>query len=269
MSVVGVIGWTLLVTLLADLALFLSAAARPGLSLELVNRQTCFSLAFALATLMAARVHLPTRDAYDVLGVRATPWWMLGGGVLAGLLMQLVAQWLDGQMLKQWPMTTEEQELYTTLFSFRSTGHKVAVAIAVTLVGPISEEVFCRGVLFRSVRRSFGPLLTVVFTTASFAFLHGGNVRYTVNAALCGLALGALRLVAGSVWASLAAHVAYNTVSAVVLLSGWAKIGEPDVNLGLTWGLGGAVTLLALLAGLWQASRQSAPVQAATAADTE
>lgn len=269
LSVVGAFGWTMVVVLFTSLAVSISAAIRPGMTTELVNRQICFSLAFALTTLLVARMHLPTRDTFDALGARAVPWWVLGAGAVVGLLLQIPAQWADGQMLKWWPLSPEEQTRYELMFTFRSAGHKLAFAAAAALVGPISEEMFCRGALFRALRRSYGPALTVVISTGSFALLHFPDPRYTFNAALCGVVLGLLRLWSGTVWASLAAHVAYNTAIVVPVVGGWVNIGENSAPIGAIWGLLGAAGLAAALAGVYTLSRRSPQILEAVEADTD
>lgn len=268
LSLIGAIGWTCLVVLCFALTLSLSATFRPGLSQELVNLQICYSLALAFGTWLLTRLHLPTRDAFDAIGARATPWWLVLAGLAVGVLLQLPALWLDGVVTQRWPLGAEEQERQAALFTFQSTGHKVAFLVAATILGPVSEELFCRGVLFRVLRRSYAPLAVVLITTGSFAFLHQ-EPRYALNAALCGLVLGALRLWSGSVWASLAAHTAFNAVTTVALLGGWVKLGEPQEPLGAPWGLAGALALAAALAGIFALSRRSELVGEATEADAD
>lgn len=268
LSLIGVIGWTLLVVLLFSLILSLSATFRPGLSSELVNLQICFGLAMATGALLLTRLHLPTRDAFDAIGARATPWWFVLTGLLAGLLLQLPALWVDGWVTQRWPLGPEEQTRQAALFSFQSTAHKVAFVVAATLVGPMVEEVFCRGALFRALRRSYSPLATVLLTTASFAALHL-DPRYALNAALCGLVLGALRLWSGTIWVSLAAHVAFNSVTTVALLGGWVKLGEQQEPLGFLWGGLGTGVLALVLFGLRTASLRAPLVCEAAEADTD
>lgn len=247
MSIAGVVGWTSLVVLLFMLAASFSAAARPGLTQDLVNLQFCFSLAFAVATVGMVRMHLPTRDALDAAGARPAPWWLLGLAALLGVVLQVPALWLDGAITAVWPLTDEELARQATMFAFQSPGHKVAFALAAALVGPLFEEVFCRGVMFRALHRSWPGGLTVALTTGAFAFLHL-DARYAANAALCGLALGLLRLWSGTVWVSLIAHVAFNSVTTLALLQGWVKAGERDTPLPASWGIAGTAALLLLLA---------------------
>lgn len=268
MSLIGVIGWTLLVVLLFSLILSLSASVRPGLANELVNLQICFGLALAAGALLITRLHLPTRNAFDAIGVRVTPWWFVLAGLLVGLLLQLPALWVDGWLTEHWPLGVEEQSRQLALFSFQSTAHKAAFVIAATLIGPMVEEVFCRGALFRTLRRSYSPWATVVITTFSFAALHL-DPRYALNAALCGFVLGALRLWSGTLWVSLAAHVAFNSVTTVALLGGWVKLGELQEPLAIHWGLLGAIMLALLLLVLYKRSQGVTLVQHAVAADSD
>jgi membrane protease YdiL (CAAX protease family) len=267
LSLIGAVGWTCLVVLFFALILSLSASFRPGLSQELVNLQICYSLALSLGTLLLVRVHLPARDVLDAIGARAAPWWLVLAGLGVGVLLQLPAQWVDGLVTQRWPLSPEDQERQAALFVFQSTGHKAAFLVAATILGPTVEEVFCRGALFRVLRRSHGALATVLITTGSFAFLHQ-DPRYALNAALCGLALGALRLWAGSTWVSLAAHTAFNAVTTVALLGGWVRLGEPQEPLPLVWGLLGTAALVGVLVGIRAASLRSPLALAASEEDT-
>ena len=268
LSVLGAFGWTLLIVLLFSLVLSISVSFRPGLSRELVNLQICFGLAMAMGTFFLSRLHLPTRDAFDAVGARPTPWWLLFAGLLVGILLQLPALWLDGLLARRWPLDPEELERQIQLFSFQSSVHKGAFVLAAALVGPMVEEAYCRGVLFRALRRTYSPLATVLLTTGAFAFLHL-DARYAANAALCGLALGALRLWSGSIWVSLAAHVAFNSVTAVALLAGWVKIGDNSAPLGPLWGALGTAALGALLFAIHAGSKRSEVAAEASAADAD
>ncbi|MCU0658397.1 MAG: CPBP family intramembrane metalloprotease [Polyangiaceae bacterium] len=267
LSLIGAVGWTALVVLLFSLILSLSATFRPGLSRELVNLQICFGLAMALGALLLTRLHLPSRDGVEALGARPTPWWLLFAGLVVGVLLQAPALWLDGWISQRWPLAPEEQERQALLFSFQSVGHKVAFVAAAGLVGPLVEEGFCRGALFRTLRRTHGPGPTVLITTGCFALLHL-DPRYAANAALCGLALGALRLWSGSLWVSLAAHVAFNSVTAVALLGGWVKLGESR-PLGALWGALGTGLVLGVLAAIWWGASRSEVVAQAVEADED
>ncbi len=265
MSPAGVVGWTLLVVLLFIQTIQLSGMVREGLANDLVNNQICFSFAFTVATAVMVRRYLPMHDVTDAVGARAVPWWLLGLGLLTGALLQLPALWIGGLIETRWPLGAEETKRITEMMTFQSTRHRVAFALATALIGPLSEELFCRGVMFRALRRTWSPVLTVAMTTASFAFLHL-DWRYAINAAYCGVILGLVRLWTGSVWVSLAGHVAFNTVTTVALLAGWVK-AEDTAPVSAAVGVGGAVALGLVMAVMARATREQPLVRAAVEAD--
>lgn len=254
MSLVGVLGWTFLVLLLSFLALDASAALRPGLRKELVNTQICFILGFSLATMLMARLHLPTRAANDALGARKVGGGFYALGALTGLALYPFASWTSSLVDARWPLSEEAKRTMIEMATFSSGWHKVVFVLVVAAVGPFFEEMFCRGVMFRALRRGHGAALTVLATSVSFGLLHI-EPRYMLNAVICGLVFGMLRLFAGSVAVPLAAHVAYNAVvAAELILAGpdlLAKMNEPALPQAGLWGAVGAV----VVAGLVYATR--------------
>ncbi len=91
----------------------------------------------------------------------------------------------------------------------------IIVFSAVILV-PLAEELFYRGLLYRSLGRHFNIVIAALVSTAVWTFLHGPVVLYPVIFVL-GIALTALYESTGSIWAPIAAHVGFNLTSFLLL----------------------------------------------------
>ena len=122
---------------------------------------------------------------------------------------------------------------------------------ALTMLVPaaLSEELTFRGYPFVVLRERFGAVAAVAVTSVAFALLHlanpGAGVRTLSLVALAGVWLGVVRVVTGSLWASFAAHLAWNAVMAIGLhmpVSGmpFATPGYRIVDTGPAWATGGA-----------------------------
>jgi uncharacterized protein len=96
-----------------------------------------------------------------------------------------------------------------------------AMIVAMGVVIPLFEEVCYRGVLLAAVLGRYGPRWAVVVTSAGWALVHIGNygllpynplviVGAVLSVFLMGLALGACRLITGSVWGSAIAQGSAN-----------------------------------------------------------
>jgi membrane protease YdiL (CAAX protease family) len=114
------------------------------------------------------------------------------------------------------------------------------------LFAAVGEELMFRGALFRAVERlaravlgraNIAGLTAVVITAAAFGAMHAdmpgsvGIVR-VASASLLGLGCGAVRLVSGSVLASMLLHLSHNVIS---------------IGLGRHWFDGGADPLISVV----------------------
>ncbi|MCC6645779.1 MAG: CPBP family intramembrane metalloprotease [Polyangiaceae bacterium] len=230
----------------ASLALFsLTAALRPAKGGDIVNLQLCFSAGLAVVTWGVARFHLPSRPAADALGLRAVPWWVIALSGLIGCAMLLPAAWIDDRIEQLFPRSAEEAAARAEALSLATLPRKIAFAVAAMGLGPVSEDLFFRGAMFRATRRTEAAAMTVASSALAFAIFHV-DARMFPIALLGGLVLGVLRLRTGSVLASTTAHVAYNGVITLGLLGGRLRIdsaGPPHAlaaaglaaTLALTW----------------------------------
>jgi membrane protease YdiL (CAAX protease family) len=92
------------------------------------------------------------------------------------------------------------------------------LVILVVLLGPLLEELFCRGALFSSLVHTWGVKVAVIGPSVLWAILHTTYDAWAMfSIAVAGVLLALIRWKSGSVYLPWAAHAAWNLV---VLVSG-------------------------------------------------
>lgn len=78
------------------------------------------------------------------------------------------------------------------------------------------EEVVFRGTIFEAIRERFGANMAVAITSVLFGVAHSGNPGVSliavVNVTCAGVLFGAMVVRTGSLWMSIAYHVAWNSI---------------------------------------------------------
>jgi membrane protease YdiL (CAAX protease family) len=156
-------------------------------------------------------------------------------------------------------------------------GSSLSAALSLTvflIVAALGEELISRGYLLTTLRDGLGGGTAVGVTSVLFGAAHLRNAGVTVESfcvvTLAGVFLGAVRLAFRSVYASAAAHVAWNWVLAVAFHASVSGIhfDAPDyrtVDQGPDWltggqwgpegGLAAALGMLVVLAYLYRTRR--------------
>lgn len=238
--------WTLAALFVMMSALVVTQLMRPNRGEDIVNLQVCFTLGLAVAIYGIARVHLPTRTPGDLLGFRPVQPVLLVLAALTGGLMLIPASWVSGVIETYWPRPEAEVAARAAFYDLSSTFHKAVFATIAVAVGPVVEDLFFRGALFRGLRRSSGRWITVTVTAAAFALVHL-DPRMLPIAFLGGVVLGYLRDATGSVVTSTVAHVAYNGAITFGILSGAVK-DDAHAQVSHLVGVGGTAGMVFLLA---------------------
>lgn len=91
--------------------------------------------------------------------------------------------------------------------------------VAVVIMAPIAEELFFRGWIFTSLRKSFRASTAVIVTALLFAMAHtDGGLIYPLAVFIPGLAMTFIRQWTGTIRASIGAHALYNAWAWVLVL---------------------------------------------------
>lgn len=122
-------------------------------------------------------------------------------------------------------------------------------SLAVLLPAALWEELIVRGYPLALLRERFGARTAILVTSAAFGLMHLENAGATVQSiavvTLAGVFLGTIVVAFQSLYAALAAHVAWNFVMAAVMHASVSGIGmgAPNyrtVDAGPDWATGGA-----------------------------
>lgn len=202
---------------LAELAAGLVAGALSGVSgagLQLAEGYLVSGLALLAGGLVLAR-----RGRIPLRGVAAWPGarW-IAGGVVAGLVLKglgdlvLTAQ---DRLLGEPPPTNNPLALHPQ--AFHGAVALAAVVLAVTVVAPLGEELFFRGVIFGWLRSLWGLPAAALAAGFLFAAAHG-SLGLLLPLTLVGFGLCCLYQQSGSLWPPVLAHAALNAVAVVAAL---------------------------------------------------
>lgn len=97
---------------------------------------------------------------------------------------------------------------------------RLMLVLLACVLGPIGEELFFRGYIYRFVDLRFGPTPALWVTSVWFGIMHG--LEYALPLTLMGFLFGHLRRRTGGLAAPILAHMLHNslTVACVLLWPG-------------------------------------------------
>ena len=136
---------------------------------------------------------------------------------------------------------------HNTLFE----GNIFMTYLSVAMVGPITEEIFFRGLNYTRLRRGMRMIWAALISATIFGLVHG-NLVWFISAFLAGLGMAWIFETTGSLWASILVHMLNNFIAT---LTTYCPVSE-TVDWILT-GLG----LIALVVSsilLWRLNRKPA-----------
>jgi uncharacterized protein len=268
LSVFGAFGWTCFVMFVFLMALQVTIAIRVDFERDVVNAQACYALAFAVGIYGIGRIHLPTRDTADVVSFRRASPILFLLAVAAGAALLAPASWLESFLNQRFPVDAERLAIFDESWRAQSVIRKGVLILTVIGVGPFFEEVFCRGALFRVLRRTHSGHVTVLTSSVCFSLLHLPELRTCAWALLAGVALGYLRELAGSALVSLAAHMTFNGIAVVAMLqAGGEAAAASSEPFPVLFYVTGTVTVIGLLGAVAFLASRSAAAQSAREAD--
>lgn len=173
--------------------------------------------------------------------------WLPAVFVLLGLLSlgEWITSYFQGldNVPEWWETSRQLQESSTDLLESIFSGNatlQILGFVMIVVLAPIGEEFFFRGTIQRLLYPSMRGWLSILLTTALFAFIHFQIDNFAAILIL-GLALGILYHRTRSLWVTIVAHMVYNGVN-FAFEEGW--MGWPA---GTVWTISSAAIALALL----------------------
>lgn len=226
----GVALVSFLVGLLAASILGLAWAVSQGLDQAEAPRDLGFAVVSSIG-LWVGFLGLPLLwsrwqgGAGRLLGLRAR-WTDVPLGLAAGLGSSLATAVISSILLSSAEMKDLESKARETVDRASGAAAGVLLVVVLCVATPIAEEVFFRGLLFRSLHRLAGLAVALPLAGLVFGLVHYDPepvpaVVVAVQLALLGLFGGVLCLLAhrtGRLAASIVAHAAFNGVTVITLL---------------------------------------------------
>jgi membrane protease YdiL (CAAX protease family) len=96
----------------------------------------------------------------------------------------------------------------------------LALALAIVVVAPLTEEILFRGYALRAISKRWGRWPALLITTTVFGVAHGEGALLT---GALGLIFAWVALRRETIWPTIVAHALINGVSLTLLLSGAAQ----------------------------------------------
>lgn len=133
-------------------------------------------------------------------------------GILLGILGQFAIQYLLSMLLTAnlipagWLGALEEnnESLVTAPVTIN--------IITTVLIGPIFEEILCRGLMLGALKKAMPAWLAVGVSSLVFGLLHGNPIGI-IYATLFGILLGFIAIKLNSIMPSILCHIAFNFTS--------------------------------------------------------
>lgn len=142
-----------------------------------------------------------------------------GGYYAIALALGLVLPFLGGLLTQWFARGHEVSQDIKSLGAAASLGLRIPLALLVTTLGPLVEELLFRGVLLSASLRYAPAWVGMFITAALFACVHLpdlGFLWYALpNLLLLGVTLAWLRLRSGSIWPAVLAHGVNNALAVV------------------------------------------------------
>jgi membrane protease YdiL (CAAX protease family) len=203
--------WSILALFGLDLMVSLLAVSQAG-QVDLVSRVLCQAVAFLGTLIFLTLIHEKDRPLAEVLGLRKTSALLCVVATALGLALHGPLTLIADAIYRRYPLPDPEMGELIELFRVPLLYQKVAIVLSAGMLGPAVEEMFFRGALFRGLRRQHPPGLTLIGVSLLFAAAHR-DFRNFLPDLLGGLAMGYVRMLAGSLWPAVLLHAAFNSVS--------------------------------------------------------
>jgi hypothetical protein len=210
MTIMAAVGWAFGVTFGW---IFLNSATlsiRPGSTYDLVTRFGCQAIAYLFGLFLILRVHAPEASIRDVVGLRGTHPLFYPLAILLGAAIEVPADGLYEVIIRRFPPGIEDK--FPEVFRDSSTPQRAVYGLLIVLIGPLLEEVFFRGALFRLLSKRYA-FDTVILTTAILFAVAHLEPQMFLPIGVVGMAMAFLRHASGSIVPSFLLHATFNGVS--------------------------------------------------------
>lgn len=137
-------------------------------------------------------------------------------GIGQGVLIFLVVTFLGMIMMIFFPVNIQPQPIAEVLGTARDVRSMVLAIGVASVIAPLSEEIYFRGVLYPALAKLIGRNLALLAASALFGLLHFDLIRF-IPITLGGVWLTYLYEKTGSLYTSILAHATWNTIMTLLL----------------------------------------------------
>ncbi len=175
------------------------------------------SFFLVIGLIIKLKYHLSWADVGLRKGIQRN-WWFMGinQGILLFLVMTIISMVITYFLPYEIPHQ-QATSIFSTAGNWRE---KFLCVVLVSVIAPLSEELFFRGFLFPAVNKITGRLPAIFLTSAFFALFHFDIIRF-IPIMIMGTWLNFLYIKTGSLFTSMIAHSTWNTLMIVILF--WAN----------------------------------------------
>lgn len=103
------------------------------------------------------------------------------------------------------------QPVFDMFFEEKRSGVILFLTVFISVLGPVTEEIFFRGFLYSAVKKHFGVIVGVLLSGALFSVLHA-NIAGFLSIMILGVLMAFLYEATGSLIASISVHILHNSI---------------------------------------------------------
>lgn len=155
------------------------------------------------------------------LGLRWQHWpWLLLIAPACVLLMMIVFWGIEATGYLEWMESLGAETMQETVKMFQESNDFVLIsllAFTAVFVAPICEEIVFRGLFYPVMKKFSGPWVAAFCSGLIFAAAHG-NLTVLLPLFILGILLVFVYEKTGSIWAPIAVHFCFNTVTVSIQL---------------------------------------------------
>lgn len=177
-------------------------------------------IAFGAVLALGLNLAAPKESLRDGLALKRVGIRELLTALIAGLALAIVLSEADNLLRELRPLREHERAQLMRLLGQDGLLRQLGLALAISIVAPITEEALFRGLILRGLARSRGPYLALFVSSALFGLGHldaGADLNWPtfIVTGAAGLYLGWITLVSGSITPAILIHAAHNSVALV------------------------------------------------------
>jgi len=210
MSAFGAAGWTLAASVLLVALFALTLKLRPSAEGDIVNAFGCQAIAYLAVLFVILRIHAPEASIRALVGLRRTHVGIYPLAIGLGAAIGLPANFAYAVLIERFP--TPDHGGIAEAFQKAAMGQRVAIGLIVVVLGPLLEELFFRGAIYRPLRMRHGARNACLLVGLYFGLAHTAEWQSQIPIALVGVAVAGVRQWSGALGPAFAMHAAFNSV---------------------------------------------------------